>query len=229
MKKNLLYIVICCISLAGCDRWRDYRFKTKLSSAVALRAKGKYEDALLDANGALEIDSNAASAYIVRGKINISLNQYSFAIQDFSRAIELDPQNIMALYEKGFANALRGKYDTAAFYYTEAIQAKGSDTLYFEYNKKNPLKEEYDQNDVDMSIIKYCRGVAFYMTKNDDKALNDLEFCLSNGYNNAGSVFLYAGLIYMSKGFTAKGCNYFNLAVTNGNPDAQQYINKYCK
>ncbi len=80
-----------------------------------------------------------------------------------------------------------------------------------------------------MTTIRYCRGFAFYMLNDYDKALNDFDFCLSEGFNNDGSVFLYAGIIYSYKGIVNKACSFFGLAIRNGNSEAQKYWNEKCK
>lgn len=217
------------IPLAGCNWLKKSRFDNRLSSAIELKDRKMYEEALDKIDEAIKIDPDEAPAYIVKGQINDALNKYSAAILDLSKAIDIEPTNILALYQKGLTHAMKGEYDSAIEFYNKAIRQKGTDTLYFELNNNNQLNAEIIKSDVDMTIIRYCRGFAFYMTKNDDKALNDFDFCLSNGYENNGSVFLYSGIIYISQGFSDKGCARLKLALRNGNSAAEEYITKYCK
>ena len=155
--------------------------------------------------------------------------KFKEALEKLDEALEIDPNGIVAFYQIGQNFIMEKKYDSAIIFCNKAIHEKGTDTLYLDLNNKNPIVNDRNINDVEMTLIRYSRGFSFYMLNNYDKALDDFEFCLSNGYNNNGSVFLYAGIIYSAKGPSKKGCNYFELAVRNGNSEAQSYLDKSCK
>jgi tetratricopeptide (TPR) repeat protein len=155
--------------------------------------------------------------------------KFKEALTKIDEALELDPSGVVALYQKGLTFVLDKRYDSAILFCNKAIHAKGSDTLYVELNKNNPINKDRVLQDVEMPVIRYCRGFSFYMLNDYNKALDDLEFCLSSGYNNNGSVFLYAGIIYSSRGDSARGCNYFELAARNGNLESRNYLLRNCK
>ena len=130
--------------------------------------------------------------------------KYEAALSTVNHALEINENGIAALYQKGRIFALERKYDSAILYCNKAIHEKGSDTLYIDVNTNNPLLNGQFLDDVNMNFIKDCRGVSFYMLSKYSLALDDFEFCLSNGYNNEGSIFLYAGFIYIARGQTSK-------------------------
>ncbi|RIB14332.1 hypothetical protein C2G38_2096181 [Gigaspora rosea] len=54
---------------------------------------GKYDDALSDANRALEIESTNLDSFILRGKTHFMLGQYNKALINFNKASEINPNN----------------------------------------------------------------------------------------------------------------------------------------
>ncbi len=229
MKFYITAIIICCIAFMSCDRWKEMKYNTKISLAMKMQAEGKYKDALVAANEALAIDSDKVSAYIIRGEVDNQIGNYVSAQQDLSKAIEIEPSNKLALYQKGLACALQEKYDLAIVFYNKVID--GDDTLTFEFDKSNPLyhDDHKDENKIDPTVVRYCRGYAYYMLKDDIHAMREFDFCVSKGYNNHGSVYFYMANLFVAHNDFDKGCNYFSLANMYGCADARSYIDKYCK
>jgi hypothetical protein len=211
-----------------CNKIKKVRIDNKVKEAEKLQILGKYKDALIRINEALDIDSSVILPYIVKGKINTLIGNYSSSIQDFNKVLSLDPGNVLAYFQKGVTYSFKQSYDSSIYFYNEAIAQKGSDTLYFQLNHDNPLENEDAKCDIDMPVIRYYRGCAFYEKKSYGNALNDFDFCISSGYNKKNS-FFYIGIIYISMNLYDKGCLNLKLAIENGNLDAGEYLNRYCK
>lgn len=54
-------------------------------------AKNLYQEALIDINTAIELDSNIALFFHTRGQIKAALGDYSAAIEDYEKARGIDP------------------------------------------------------------------------------------------------------------------------------------------
>ncbi len=70
--------------------------------------------ALADAERALKVDPNCATAYGIRAEIQISVGHFTEAIDDCKRALECDPHYIDALAFRGLARYRQGQIADAA-------------------------------------------------------------------------------------------------------------------
>ena len=66
-----------------------------------------------DVNHAIEIDSNLAPGYFVRGDIYLNLKKYNLAIDDATKAIQIDPTDPDSYIVRGIAYSKKGKYSKA--------------------------------------------------------------------------------------------------------------------
>lgn len=61
----------------------SYNAIIHLNIAIGLSKKGKNEDALSELNKATEMNPNYAKAYVKRGELNQTLENYDEAVRDF--------------------------------------------------------------------------------------------------------------------------------------------------
>jgi len=61
----------------------------------------RYEEALADANRAIELAQDASSGYFVRSVVYFKMGRLEMALADANKAIELDPRYIGAYYYRG--------------------------------------------------------------------------------------------------------------------------------
>ena len=76
-------------------------------------AMGRVDLALESYEKAIEIDSNYANAYLNRGHLFQTQDDYSKAMNDYLKAIELEPEYIYAYANKGNLNLILGNYEDA--------------------------------------------------------------------------------------------------------------------
>ena len=65
--------------------------------------EGKYEEAIVYYNKAIELNPNNSAAYNDRGFTKYYLGQYEDSIKDFNKVIELTPNYTNAYYDRGNA------------------------------------------------------------------------------------------------------------------------------
>ncbi len=101
----LVLIALCAIAMAE-DNW--------LNQGAALRAEGKYEEALqaFDEATAMKPPFDA-HAWFDKGTVYWQLGNYTDASQSFDKSIELNPNNGLPWYYKGLIFSDQGKYGEA--------------------------------------------------------------------------------------------------------------------
>lgn len=73
----------------------------------------KLEEAVIDFDKSLEIDSNYARAYHLRGLAKVGMGNQKEALENFNRAIELDPEYGAAYYSRATLHTQMGNEDLA--------------------------------------------------------------------------------------------------------------------
>ena len=223
----IVFLILVINVIESCTNYnsRD-SFHDNVVAALNYEKKGNYKEALDKINSAIEIDSSKSFAFVVRGKIRANLDDDLLAIEDFSHAIILNPKNTSAYFQKGISFSLLNKEDSAIAYFNYAIDTKKSGDFTFDIKNQEFLDLD-EQTDVDMAILLFYRGLSFYESKKDSLALNDFNYSLNHGYSIGESQF-YIGVILISQK-KSEGCIYLKKAIENGNKDAGNYFNNYCK
>ena len=91
---------------------------------MAYLTAGKYYEAKIDFDKALNLRPNYPDALIGRGITFVSQNYFENALKDFSNAIIFDPQNAPAYFNKGFTLSNLGRFEEAIQSYSRAIDLK---------------------------------------------------------------------------------------------------------
>jgi tetratricopeptide (TPR) repeat protein len=91
----------------------DYTYKGYHNRAVAYKKIGRYNEALVDFNKAIQIMPDASETYYERGMILSMTNSYDTAIIDFSKAIMIDPDYLKAYNNRGSLYAMTKQYKKA--------------------------------------------------------------------------------------------------------------------
>ena len=89
-------------------------FKSESGQKNMEHAQNLYEEAIADSNKAIQLNSESASAYGVRGFSKAVLKNYVGAIADLSTAIELKPDFAEAYWERGLVYQKIGQQKKAA-------------------------------------------------------------------------------------------------------------------
>lgn len=85
--------------------------------------KGRYDQALSDANSAIQLNGKYATAHFIRGNALYRMNKFKSGVKSYSRAIQLDPSQAEFYYNCGQAYFRLNMLDESADMYVRAITA----------------------------------------------------------------------------------------------------------
>ncbi len=138
--------------------------------AATYKTLGKLSDAIADYTTAIRLDSNSyefdptlhfANAYFGRGNVYIQIGNYKAAVADFDSTLRLMPHHPLAMLNKARALVEIRQYDSAAVWYTKAIETLSPK----EYN--GAMEHAY-----------FGRGLVYNMTNQPALALKDFDDAL---------------------------------------------------
>jgi len=98
--------------------------------------EGRYDDALIDYNRAIELAPDFGHTFTLRGVVYEKQGRHDLALADHNRAIELSPDNAIAYYNRGVAQEQLGQASQAFQDYSRAIDLDPTDADFF-YNRGN--------------------------------------------------------------------------------------------
>ena len=102
------------------DSGRDSEYYFDRANIFSL--EGKYEEAIVYYNKAIELDPNYTDAYNGREKAKNDLGKYEEAIKDYDKAIELNPNNSSAYNDRGFTKYYLGQYEDSIKDFNKVIE-----------------------------------------------------------------------------------------------------------
>jgi len=181
----------------------------------------------------IELDSNNIEALYKRGWCENFWDK-SKGIEDFNRVLELDSLHEGALQSLASTYGILGDHDLATAYKMKAIAINphtASNLLYLariaifsgEYEKAislcNESMELEDETQIWLQLLD--RAEAFYMLGKFKEAIADFEKCFNEfGYGMYScNNYEMCGDAYKAIGNTTKGCEYWNIAVRNDDPE----------
>ncbi|MBS1736097.1 MAG: hypothetical protein JSS98_05755 [Bacteroidetes bacterium] len=225
---NIFSLILTIITTSCCNNTQHANdFQKHVTRSLNYLQEKRYKEALREINYSIIADSTKSYAFVIRGKIESSLDNDLFAIQDFSKAIEINPNNTSAFFYKAVSFSLLNNEDSAIFNYNLAINTKRSGKFYFDRPNKDFTILD-NQTDIGLATIRYFRGLSLYNKKDDSAALQDFRYSLNENYNKGGCQF-YIGVILLSQGDKLDGCANLMEAKINGKKEADEYITKYCR
>lgn len=83
--------------------------------------QGRYDEAISEYTGAIELDPHLISAYLARGNAYYFKDECLSAASDYSKVIELDPESIPAYYHRGWAQLVNEAYDGAIADFSKTV------------------------------------------------------------------------------------------------------------
>ncbi len=174
---------------------------------------GNYDEAILLADKAIEIDPDYADAYYTRGYANWQKKLFEKAIEDFSMVIELQPGSPEAYINRGSIKSSMGLYDGCIEDQSAAIK------LAMEQNAAASL----------MATAYYRRGRAYFRKGENDAAVRDLSRYIElKPEREAVDGYQARAAAYEAKGQIAEATDDLNKALTldPGNEDCKQQLAK---
>lgn len=219
--RKLIYILFVLI-LVSCNSKLSDRYVAK---ANELRAEGRYAEAIVFLDKAINRNPQNIYALLDRGADKSLLGDYRGAIKDYSKVIEIDSTNTLAFLNRGKNKTRLGHYTLAIEDFNKAIRTKGGENFWFErednfFSNRSPF-------DVPMEAIRFERGIARFNADSLQLALADFYFCVARAHLLSESYYKI-GLIYLAYGYDDEACEVLLKAFAHGNSDARELLNEYC-
>jgi tetratricopeptide (TPR) repeat protein len=125
--------------------------------SVAYASQEKLEQAVADANRAIQLDQHSAPAYTIRANSFLLVNKFDSAIEDYSKAIELDPKDAHAWLNRGNAYFAKEDIEKAISDFDTALQiVPGLPAAVMARAKAHNVRGRMDQ-----AIADYDQAIAF--------------------------------------------------------------------
>ncbi len=221
--RAITYILII-LTLGSCDFKSSEYYN---GEAQKLEKEGKYEEAILLLDKAIEKDPQNIYALLNRGVDKSILGDYKGAINDYSKIIEIDSENALAYLNRGKNKKRLDDYHAAIEDFEKAIKTKGGESFYMD-KVENPFVETGFEFDVEMEEIRFERGIARYKIDSLRTAFDDFNFCIQKNFELPASYY-WRGLIYLAYGKKTEACNDLNKSQELGDSDAHEMIERHCK
>jgi tetratricopeptide (TPR) repeat protein len=224
MPKNLIYILSISLLLSSCD------FKTAedyYDLAYELEEQGKYKEAIVFLDKAIEKKPDLKPALLNRGADKSVLNDYSGAIKDYELILKYDSDNTLALMNIGNNYKRLKDYKKSVEFYTEALKSKGaikSDSIYLEINFPNEWDKESDYY-VRKHEIEYERGISYVYLKEYSNGIKDLEKAIKYNYELPDALS-WTGQAYYELNDTLNAKKFLSQASKYGIIDAKELLEK---
>lgn len=198
--------------------------------------EGGLDRAIADYDKSIQIKSDVAEAYLIRGWLYSHKSQHDRAIADFNDAIKLKPNLAEAYFSRGVAYSAKGLHDLAIQEYDQTIKLK-PDYFRAYYNRGN----DYDQKGLhDRAIADYDktielkpdyveaynnRGVTYGKMAQYDRAIVDFDKAISINPAHASS-YVNRGHAYDLKGQYDRAVADYNKAIELKPDDANTYFGR---
>lgn len=151
--------------------------------------KEQYDDAVAQADKAIEADPKYSRAYVYKGYALNEKSLYDNAIEQYDKALQIDPRYTFAFYKRGQAYSNKDDYEKAAADYSKALLI---DPTY---------------NDA-----RGARGYANLYLGKLDKAMSDIEASVKATPKDSWSLAV-RGMVHMAQGDMDKAVTDLNSAI----------------
>ncbi|WP_405266672.1 tetratricopeptide repeat protein [Cellulophaga sp. Ld12] len=227
MPKNLIYILTISLLLSSCD------FKTAedyYDLAYELEEQGKYKEAIVFLDKAIEKKPYLKPALLNRGADKSALNDYRGAIKDYELILNYDSDNTLALMNIGNNYKRLKDYKKSVEFYTEALNSKGvikSDSIYLVINFPNDWDKESDYY-VRKHEIEFERGISYVYLNEYANGIKDLEQAIKYNYELPDALS-WTGEAYYELNDTLNARKFLTEASKYGIIDAKELLEKIDK
>ena len=203
--------------------------------------KKKYPDALRAVSGKADTtflirtltdiitnDSFCIDPYLTRGDLFWYLDSTEQAKADYLKAISLSRNNVYAQYRMGLVYYYDDKFDSAIYYFQQAIDNKTHNGAVVDYpGYRERIGSDENKYDIPYVEIIYKQGISYYYKGAFKEARQNFSFCIERYYMLSDS-YLYRGAILLEINDKKSACQDFENAKKNGNKLANEYLEKYC-
>lgn len=238
IKSNLFLFILITLTLVSCKKISSNYF----TSGQSLYSEGKYEQALLKYNKAIEFDDSKKN-HEYRGYVYCALEKYELAIEDFNIALALntcyDPESFM---RRGICYFYLGNYKAAIMDYHEAIErkCKHKDYVFFLLGGAQKNLSDYvgairsfdEALKINNRSFEYyiSKGSAEYDYKDYESAVNTFSSSLLADNPDKGKAFLFMGNCNFRREEYSKAIYAYTLSIVDNISDKEAlgvaYLNR---
>ena len=172
MKKIILFNLFCNILVLGFTQTSQQL----ADSGYAKIKSGKFAEAIILLNKAIELKPDNANALYYMGLAHGNTENYNQAVVYFTSALNIDSTMHDALYNRAASYYYLEKYQKAVEDYTKLIQI---DPLYYSAYMKKPISATIDANLIRWMDDILKEGISFRNKSHlIEVALNDMKYKL---------------------------------------------------
>lgn len=144
----------------------------------------KHQEAIVDFDKAIELDSKSVFAYNNRGVVKVEVGDYQGAILDYDKVLEINPQFVSAYKNRGVAKSALGDDEGADedFATAQRLDLQYADAYTYRGSAKSELGQYHEAiSDYDEAIELDPQNVlAYYNRGNAKSALGDYQSAISD-------------------------------------------------
>jgi tetratricopeptide (TPR) repeat protein len=171
----LILALVACMLAAGCTRDPNVRKQKYYESGQRYFEKGKYHEAAIQFNNAVQIDPQYADAHYQLALTYLKLHQWNRGYQELSRVLEIDPNNYKAQIDLANMLISAGRYKEAKEQHLDLV-----------------AREHPDDPDLHMALANYQSGIG-----NLAAALQEMQKAISLAPKRA-ELYLSLGMLQFS-------------------------------
>lgn len=187
------------------------RAKFLLNRAGSYQLRGKLDQALADADAAVQLDERFVPALIKRGDVRVRLNQLDLAEKDLVQATEIEPQNALTYLALGNLRNAQKDWNRAITAFDQALALR-QDLYLARANRGRALVElgqvDKAMTDLDAAVAInaggsygfYWRGEANRRRGDVDHAIEDFTRAIAVGGGKEWASLGARGGVYRAKG-----------------------------
>lgn len=190
-------------------------------------ALGKYDDAILDINYAINATKENSEYYVIKAKILRALGKSSEGFDCCNNALDKNPNYTEAITIKGLCLCDLEDYEQAVIMFGEAALNEANNPLnyilranvlknYFNQSEANPIYERVTELDYEPNDIKSLKGFALNALNENTLAISWIENILTTNNDNDGLINYYATCLYSQLGDIDKALECMKNALQKG-------------
>jgi tetratricopeptide (TPR) repeat protein len=120
----------------------------------------KYQEAILHASKAIEIDPKSVKGMVIRGRSFYLTGNYSAALADFNTMIKIDPKDVFAHKWRGDSNSSLNNYQQAILDYDQVIELDKKAGDSYLYSNRASAKKQLGQKSAAISDYQQALKIA---------------------------------------------------------------------
>lgn len=243
---TISFLILSCGGKRAGENSKEKSLSDQKTLALASLLRKNFQQALVDIQGAEDIDDDDPEVYNIKGLIYFALKEYGETEKSYKKAIKIKPDysearyNLCGLYltldqwDKAIDECSKVVSDVLYRSRDKAFTSLG--VAYFRKGDIDKAKEFYLKSlEINPALV-YTHnelGKLYMSTGNEEEAIEEFRKAI-NGYNMYDEAYYNLGLAFLKIGKTEDACASFK-KVTGISPDsvlginAKNYLTSLCK